>query len=253
MSKLKVLKIGKGPDLALLHGWGSSSKIWKTCAKELSQKFRIWCIDLPGHGDSHDIKWGASTEHGMKLLAQSLPQKCSIIGWSLGGLAAQLYTTHFPQRVEKLMLIASAPRFTKNQQWPYGMSENIFNNFTTQFENAPSQTLKKFNMLQILNSKFSRKTLSLLNESLSNKEKNLKNIYWGLQWLNDIDLREDRTLKKCPITLLHGENDQVLSFKAAKQTKQIWEHTDLIKIADAGHAPFISHTQLFLKYIERWS
>lgn len=252
MSKLKILKFGKGPNLALLHGWGSSSKIWKTCAEELSQKFRIWCIDLPGHGDSHDIKWNASTEHGMELLAQSLPQKCSMIGWSLGGLAAQLYATNFPQRVDKLMLIASAPRFTENQQWPYGMSENIFNNFAAQFENAPSRTLKKFNMLQILNSKNSRKSLSLLNESLSNEEKNLKNIYWGLQWLNDIDLREDRALKKCPITLLHGENDQVLSFQAAKQTKQLWEHADLMKFADAGHAPFISHPKLFLKYIEQW-
>ena len=61
MSKLNILKFGRGPDLALLHGWGSSSKIWKTCVGELSQMFRIWCIDLPGHGDSHDIKWDAST------------------------------------------------------------------------------------------------------------------------------------------------------------------------------------------------
>ena len=91
MQKLNVIKFGNGPELVLLHGWGSSSKIWQNCVKELSQMFRIWCVDLPGHGDSHAIKWDGRIEQGVELLAQALPNSCSIIGWSLGGFGGTTF------------------------------------------------------------------------------------------------------------------------------------------------------------------
>ncbi len=249
MQKLNIIKFGKGPELALLHGWGSSSKIWQNCIHELSQNFRLWCVDLPGHGDSHTIKWDGSIEQGVELLAQSLPSTCSIIGWSLGGLAAQLYTASYPQRVKKLMLIASVPRFTISEQWPHGMNESTFLNFYNQFERAPVQTLKIFSTLQILNSENSREALSLLTESMSDQDQYINSIKWGLQWLHDVDMREEKTLQEVFIDLLHGENDQVLSIRAAEQTTKIWKQAHLEKFTDAGHVPFISHPKKFLKHI----
>ncbi len=249
MSKLHISKFGKGPNLVLLHGWGSSSKIWQTCVEKLRPKFRVWCVDLPGHGESHAVKWDCSIEQGLELLAQSLPQTCSIVGWSLGGLLAQLFAKQFPERVAKLMLIASTPKFIASTQWPHGMHENTFTEFSQQFKKTPQQSLQNFCALQVLNAKAARQTLSLLKGALSDQQKHIEKIQWGLQWLNDIDLRDDTTLNSLHIELLHGENDQVSSINAAKQTVVIWKNTKLEQIANAGHAPFISHSNYFLQRI----
>lgn len=250
MSKLHISKFGKGPNLVLLHGWGSSSKIWQSCVDKLSSKFRIWCVDLPGHGNSHAIKWDYSTEQGVELLAQSLPLTCSIIGWSLGGLYAQLFAKQFPQRVVKLMLIASTPKFVASDQWPHGMNKDTFISFSQQYAKAPQQTLKKFCALQVLNTELAKQTQSVLSDALSDQQKHIEKIEWGLQWLNEIDLCEDVTLNSLPVELLHGERDQVLSIFAAEQTASIWENVKLERIANAGHAPFISHSNSFLEWIK---
>ena len=63
-----------------------------------------------------------------------LPEKCSIAGWSLGGLLAQKYLERFPQRVQSLMLIASTPKFIASADWPHAMPEKTFKNFLNQFK-----------------------------------------------------------------------------------------------------------------------
>ena len=71
MPKLHGSKSGQGPNLVLLHGWGSSSKVWQYVAGELGKKFQVWCIDLPGHGDNHAVQWDCSTKQGVRLLADT--------------------------------------------------------------------------------------------------------------------------------------------------------------------------------------
>ncbi len=252
MAKLHISKFGKGPDLILLHGWGSSSKVWRLCLEKLSLNFCVWCIDLPGHGESHAVKWDYSVAQGVEMLAQSLPKTCSVIGWSLGGLYAQLYATQYPQRVKKLMLIASIPKFIADSGWPHGMPKDEFENFSRQFVKSPRKTLQKFYSLQVLNTNLSKKTHSILLNALSNQQKHLNNIQWGLHWLRDIDLRTEAALTDRPIHILHGDKDAICSFFAAQDMVKQWGNTHLEKISNAGHAPFISHLNQFLKQVEAW-
>lgn len=250
MQKLQFSKIGKGPNLVLLHGWGSSSKIWQTYINELSSKFQVWCIDLPGHGNNYTVKWDCSTEQGVKMLAQALPQTSVIVGWSLGGLLAQLFTKKFPHRVTDLMLIASAPKFVSSAQWPHGMQQNTFTKFAQRYTKAPQKTLQKFCALQVANTKLIKQDLSVLVDALPSQQRQPEKIQWGLQWLHEVDLRDDTTLGSFPITLWHGENDKVLSIGASKNTVSLWNNTKLERVANAGHAPFVSHPNRFLQWID---
>ena len=250
MSSLHISKFGEGADLILLHGWGSSSKVWQTNLDELSQNFRVWCIDLPGHGESHAVNWDNSVEQGIEILANQLPNFCSIVGWSLGGVVAQLYAKHYPERVENLMLIASTPKFTASTEWKYGMKQEAFENFFQQFSKSPHTALQQFCSLQVVNSNAARNTLSILLNALSNQSKHINNILWGLKWLRDIDLSQEQTLKELPIKMLHGDKDVVCSIQAAEDMQVQWKNTTLIKIPDAGHAPFISHSNEFLEQLK---
>ena len=252
MTKLYITKFGQGPNLVLLHGWGSSSKVWQSCISTLSQHYRVWCVDLPGHGDSHNIKWDAEFDQGVELLAASIPQPCSIIAWSLGGLFAQLYTNYFTEHVSRLMLLASTPKFIADDHWPHGMQQTTFNSFQQQYKLAPQETLLKFSNLQVLHTKQRKQTLKILKSALSNQYKHKNNIAWGLDWLSKLDFFDSEKLKTNHIQMLHGELDQVVSIDAAKQTSTLWENSKLLQISDAGHAAFISHENDFINLVHNW-
>ena len=255
MSKLHVSKFGRAsnaPVLALLHGWGSSSKIWQSCIEKLAEDFQVWCIDLPGHGESQGVDWDESVDQGLSLLSQALPERCYLVGWSLGGLLAQLYVKQYPQRVQSLMLIASTPKFVAGLDWPHAMPKDKFANFLQQFNTSPKVVLKQFRALQVLHSVSSKEIMCMLEQAKSDHYP--KKIAWGLLWLQELDLREPCVTKDIPILLLQGENDQVSSVKAAQQTVELWKpkhkNLQLCIITDAGHTPFLSHPEQFHKQVK---
>ncbi len=251
MSKLHVSKFGQAsnaPVLALLHGWGSSSKIWQPCLTELCKEFQLWCVDLPGHGESHDIVWNESVHQGLELLANTLPPQCLLIGWSLGGLLAQLFAMQHTQRVQGLMLVASTPKFVASNDWPHAMPLSTFQYFVKQYDASPQETMKEFIALQVLHGRSLKKIMQELEHASSGQP--LEKIRWGLEWLLKIDLREAFLSKDLPTVLFHGENDQVSSVHAAEQTAEIWEHTQLFKIPQAAHVPFLSHSEQFIDQVK---
>ncbi|MGH1537839.1 MAG: alpha/beta fold hydrolase [Gammaproteobacteria bacterium] len=254
MSRLHVSRFGQdsnGPVLVLLHGWGSSSKIWQLCIPYLSEAMQILCVDLPGHGKSHAIKWDGSVDQALALLLEILPAQCSIIGWSLGGLLAQLYAQHNPQRVQNLMLIASTPKFTATRDWPNAMPVNTFAKFVKQYDESPETTVKQFHALQALHGASPKQIMHALQQAATDiQAQRPEKIRWGLSWLEEIDLRHACLAEKLPVYLLQGENDQVSSMQAAVDTAEIWDQLNLSKVSSAGHLPFISHQNQFIEQVK---
>ncbi len=251
MSTLHVSKFvesERAPILVLLHGWGSNSKIWHSCIATLSKEFQIWCIDLPGHGKSQSLSWDASIDQGLDLLSNALPKESSIVGWSLGGLFAQLFLKHYPQRVQNLMLIASTPKFVASKNWLHGMPTKTFEKFSQSYTTSPQKTLKKFHALQALHGLNARQVMQQLNQSLETQS--MLEIAWGLQWLAQVDLRESNLAENIIVHMLQGENDQVVSVDAAKDAACLWDNITLHKIAGAGHVPFLSHPKTFIEKVQ---
>ncbi|MDP4301387.1 alpha/beta fold hydrolase BchO [Leptothrix discophora] len=49
---LRRLGIGRGPQLLLIHGTGSSGASWDAVAQRLADRHEVWLPDLPGHGQT---------------------------------------------------------------------------------------------------------------------------------------------------------------------------------------------------------
>jgi len=102
---------GKGKVIVFLHGFTESSKIWKKFSAELSKKFRIICIDLPGHGKSDCI----DGVHSMELMAEvvhSLLKKvkvsqCLMVGHSMGGYVTLVFSGKYPKMLKGFVLFHS--------------------------------------------------------------------------------------------------------------------------------------------------
>ena len=75
---------GNGPNLVILHGWGYSSDIFQGLVEKNKANYRITVIDLPGHGRSEDVD-GDIESWGDELI-KLIPEKSTLLGWSLGGL-----------------------------------------------------------------------------------------------------------------------------------------------------------------------
>ncbi|MEH6466418.1 MAG: alpha/beta fold hydrolase, partial [Porticoccus sp.] len=98
--------------LVLLHGWGSDSRIWQAILPELTQHLHVVAIDLPGFGQSPALELDVpldkqGVEHYLDAISAVLPSRCTLLGWSLGGMLATMLVSRYPERFNSLVTIAS--------------------------------------------------------------------------------------------------------------------------------------------------
>jgi pimeloyl-ACP methyl ester carboxylesterase len=102
---------GRGPLLVLVHGITNSSASWEPVLALLGQRFTVIAPDLLGHGDSAkprgDYSLGANASLLRDLLLALGHDRATIVGHSLGGGIAMQTAYQFPERVERLVLVAS--------------------------------------------------------------------------------------------------------------------------------------------------
>ena len=58
---------GDGPPIVFLHGLGASCITWQDNIGPLSERFSVYALDIPGHGDSVKLGVSYNTEAGVSL------------------------------------------------------------------------------------------------------------------------------------------------------------------------------------------
>ena len=103
---------GDGPPIVFLHGLGASSITWQENIGPLSDRFRVYTPDFPGHGDSVKLDVEYTVEAGISLVLGFLDavgaRKAALCGSAMGGLIALQTALQHPGRVSHLVLINSA-------------------------------------------------------------------------------------------------------------------------------------------------
>lgn len=102
---------GNGPVIVLIHGIAGSSTTWRGVLPALAEQYTVVAPDLLGHGHSAkprgDYSLGAYASGVRDLLAVLGLERATVIGHSLGGGVAMQFAYQFPERVERLVLVAS--------------------------------------------------------------------------------------------------------------------------------------------------
>lgn len=109
-----LIKEGTGPSLMLLHCLGVDHRFWDF-ARPLAQNFTLYRYDLPGHGVS-PVPQSAYTIPDLADQLAAIMEKHAITrahigGISLGGLIAQAFAASYPERVDRLVLVDTTPRY----------------------------------------------------------------------------------------------------------------------------------------------
>ena len=101
---------GKGPALLLLHGLGCDHTTWEPVIRSLAKKYTVIAPDLLGHGASAkpraDYSLGGYANGMRDLLTVLNVDKVTVVGHSLGGGVAMQFGYQFPERTERMILVA---------------------------------------------------------------------------------------------------------------------------------------------------
>ena len=241
MTGLHIDVRGQGPDLVLLHGWAMHSGVFAALADALAPRFTLHLVDLPGHGHSRDSTVPLALEPVVEALVERL-SRATWVGWSLGGLFAQHAAATRPHKVEGLTMLCASPRFVRGDDWPLGMSPEIFRGFALGLRSDYRATLDRFIALEAFGSDDARSEMRLLrNEVFSRGEPAAHVLADGLGLLEGSDLRASLPALAMPTLWLAGRRDRLVDPRAMQAAAAQVPRADVTVVEHAGHAPFLTH------------
>jgi len=114
-------ELGAGPVVLLVHGLGATMSAWDDVADALAEDCTVLAVDLPGHGGSAppagDYSLGAAANVLRDLLDALGHDRVTVLGHSLGGGVAMQFAYQFPERTERLVLVASGGLGAEINPW----------------------------------------------------------------------------------------------------------------------------------------
>ena len=108
--RVHYLTAGDGDPVLLLHGWPTSSHLWRNVIPHLSGSRRVFALDLPGFGRSDKP---ADASYSFRFYERVLEAFCAELGIArtalavhdLGGPIGLYWAVRNPQRISSLALL----------------------------------------------------------------------------------------------------------------------------------------------------
>ncbi|MDO5713428.1 MAG: alpha/beta hydrolase [Tissierellia bacterium] len=263
-----------GPKILMIHGNLSSSAFFQNIMAEFEDSMTIYAVDLVGMGDSDFVERDSFYEFAqdVRLFIEAKElDKFIILGWSMGGAIGMELAAMMPERVDHLILTSSV---SVKGYTMYGFGGAALPFMTRRLcsredvEKEPVTVLPVANALKEQNRSLMKvlwNTLifnsiapppklfeRLLDEVM--KQRNLIDINTALVTFNmthenngAMDGNGRISKIDCPMTIVHGSNDMIISYSYARENRQYFKKLkpDFFEIPHCGHAVFIDHPNTF--------
>lgn len=100
------------PNIVLIHGLFGSLENLGGIARQLTEDYNVYSVDLPNHGRSvhtADITLASMTEMVKAWMDENGLKKAYVFGHSLGGKVAMELALRYPEIVERIVVVDIAP------------------------------------------------------------------------------------------------------------------------------------------------
>jgi esterase len=237
--KIFFRKTGEGKPLIILHGVFGMSDNWMTIAKELAtHNFSVYTPDARNHGRSphHDeFTFEAMAEDILELMNDEKISMASLIGHSMGGRTAMVFSSRYPERVDKLIVVDMSSRAypSANQ--------------------AVMAAMRTLDLKKISSRKEAEKKLqTALNGDATTTQFLLKSLYWKegaekeLAWRFNLDAIEKNMSAAAeplnekinfvgPTLFIRGAKSNYITSEDEPLIKQHFPEAIIKTVPDAGH------------------
>ena len=245
---LHVEAAGDGPPLVLLHGWAMHSGFWGPIATTLARRHHVHAVDLPGHGESSESS-PFTLDHVVASLDatfRTIAEPLTLVGWSLGGLVAMRWALARPDRIAKLVLVSTSPRFVAGGDWPHAMAPETLDRFGDELRIAWKLTVQRFLALQLHGGEHSRALLAEMRERLfARSPPSMATLEEALALLKGCDLRREAPHIVQPALVVSGDRDTLAFPSAGRFLAERLPNARFALIPGAAHVPFLSHSDAF--------
>jgi pimeloyl-ACP methyl ester carboxylesterase len=256
------VRVGSGPALLLLHGLGCDHRTWDPVIGRLARRYTVIAPDLLGHGRSDkpraDYSLGGYANGMRDLLTVLGIDRVTVVGHSFGGGIAMQFAYQFPERTERMILVA-----------PGGLGPEV---------TVAIKLIQAFGWEQVMRvltqpgvRHAGRAGLHALARSGLRQTRDLgeiADIYesWKdprtrfairhlvrnvVDWKGQIVTMTDRAYltETMPIAVVWGSDDQVLPVQHAATAAALASQCQVEVFGNAGHFPHKDHPDRFVKVV----
>jgi pimeloyl-ACP methyl ester carboxylesterase len=226
--------------VVFLHGFGASLQTWDVWAEGLAATHRVVRIDLPGSGLSppdpaHDYRDERSLQLLRALLDDLGLPRASLVGHSMGGRIAWTFAAQFPERIDKLVLVA--PDGFASFGFEYGKAMDVPATLSLMRHILPKPLLR-------MNLKVAYARPESLTDAVTTRYHDLILAPGARQAMLDrlqqTVLQEPEPLLrqiKAPTLLVWGEADAMIPLSHARDYLQAIPGSRLVSWPQVGHLP----------------
>ncbi len=235
--KLAYTRRGHGEPLVLIHGFPLDHTSWNEVAPSLEDKFDLILPDLRGFGQSTTLESSYTISDMAEDLARLLDhlgvEKAFLAGHSMGGYVALAFAKKYPQRVSGLGLISSqaAADAPEGRERRYKTAADVNEKGVTVVVEAMTPKLSADARVQA----YVRGVI---------EKQSKPAIIGALKAMAErADLMSTLSSFAFPITLIHGDSDQLIPIERAKDIMSVQPTAKLFELKGAGHMPMMEFPQ----------
>ena len=259
------VKVGQGPALLLLHGLGCDHTTWEPVIDALSKRYTVIAPDLLGHGESAkpraDYSVGGYANGMRDLLAVLGIDTVTVVGHSFGGGVAMQFAYQFPERTERLMLVASGGLGPEVSPAIRAVTTPGYHQVMSLLTLPGVRHLGMAGLRAL--SRTGLKTTRDLNEVAAIYD-SFKDPYARaairhvvkavVDWRGQIVTMADRAYltEAMPMAVVWGRDDQVIPVRHASNMAYLAPDARVEIIPNAGHFPHKDHPHRFAKIVHEF-
>ena len=240
-NKYEYVDIGKGPVVIFLHGlMGALSNFEKTANIIAKGGYRVIIPSLP----IYTLPILNTSAKGIsrfleKFIGDLKLKDVSLLGNSLGGHVALIYTKNNPKIVKRLLLTGSSGLYEKamGDTFPRREDYNYIKEKTQDVFFDPKIATK-----ELVDEVF---------ESVNSREKVIRILAIAKSAIRHNMAKELPKMKQ-DTCLLWGKNDTVTPPKVAEEFHKLLPNSDLFWFDKCGHAPMMEHPIYFANTCVEW-
>ena len=248
---LNYKKLGEsGSTVIILHGLLGSLDNWQSIAKQLSEKQEVFIIDQRNHGRSphtDEMNYQVLSEDLKAFCVQQQIHKTSIIGHSMGGKAAMFFALHYPEMLDKLIIVDIAPSFYdgNHESILFAMAEAPLKSTQSRedIDKFLSARIYDFGVRQ-----FILKNLSRNKEGHFEWKCNLEALILNYRLLMDFPKSEKQFSGNT--YFIKGENSNYINQDNFDACDHYFPNNKMLEIKNAGHWVHADQPALFLEKLK---
>lgn len=246
LSMLHAVVEGRGPRLALVHGFAQTQACWGPFGDALATDHEVCRIDAPGHGRSSEFHAGLRT--GARLIAdQGGP--ATYVGYSMGGRFVLHVALANPELVRGLVLIGATA----------GIDDPAERAARKAVDEAMADRLERDGLEPFLDAWLAQPLFAGLSEAAQFRTERLSNTVDGLAESlrqagtgSQDPLWERLSRISAPTLVVAGSLDAKFTAAGRRIAEAVGANATFVTVPDAGHAAHLEQPAALLSVVQPW-